>query len=91
MSSKNAVAKALKILGSVTMVRVKGVNKSTGAQWLSAINIEVQTVNIDFSTVDGFKIAGVKAHQSYEVTTHSNVIGAKFFQGNKRVISEHIT
>jgi hypothetical protein len=33
---------------------------------------------------------GAKAHQSHEVATHSNVISAKFFDGDKRVISGHI-
>ena len=33
---------------------------------------------------------GAKAHQSHEVETHSNVISAKFFEGDKRIISGHI-
>jgi hypothetical protein len=32
----------------------------------------------------------IQAHQSHEVATHSNVINAKFFAENKRVISGHI-
>ena len=33
---------------------------------------------------------GAQAHPSHEVATHSNVISAKFFAENKRVISGHI-
>jgi hypothetical protein len=42
MSSKNSVAKSLKLLGNVTMAHIKDVNKSGGSQWLSAINIAAQ-------------------------------------------------
>jgi hypothetical protein len=41
MSSKNSVAKSLKLVGNVTMAHIKDVNKSGGSQWLSAINIKV--------------------------------------------------
>jgi len=90
MSSQKSVAKSLKLLGNVTMAHVKDINKSGGPQWLSAINIAAQAVQSDFPTVDGIQIAGAKAHQSHEVATHSNVISAKFFAENKRVISGHI-
>ena len=51
MSSTKSVAKSLKLVGNVTMANVKDVNKSGGSQWLSAINIAGQTVQIDVRTL----------------------------------------
>lgn len=49
MSSHSSVAKALKLLGKVSLTHVQNVNKSTGEQWVSAINIAGQAVQADVS------------------------------------------
>ena len=51
MSSKNSVAKSLKMLGNVTLAHVKDLNKSGGPQRLSAINIAAQAVQSDVHTL----------------------------------------
>ena len=51
MSSKKSVATSLKMLGKVTMAHVNDVNKSSGSQWVSAINTASQDVKSNVRTL----------------------------------------
>ncbi|KAK0102306.1 hypothetical protein ONS95_005929 [Cadophora gregata] len=85
-----SMAKSLKRVGKVTMSQVQSANGSLGVQWLSALNIAEQTVVTTYPQIDAIQIAGAKAHQSYEVAAHSNIISVKFFAGSKRIMSAHV-
>ncbi|KAI0115652.1 hypothetical protein GGR51DRAFT_556090 [Nemania sp. FL0031] len=82
--------RALYILGKVSRIDIGRENGNEGAMWLGAVDIAEQTVMTQFPTVTGISFTGAKAHQSHEVGHHGNVISAKFWHGEKRVISGHI-
>ncbi|PNY27628.1 Uncharacterized protein TCAP_02448 [Tolypocladium capitatum] len=71
--------------------QIKDANKRTGDMWLAALSVAAQAVQTDPQPLTmNQNNSGARAHQSHEVASHSNVISAKFYAGDQRVISGHI-
>ncbi len=51
MSSQTSLTKAFRLIGKVTIGHVRDANKEEGPQWVSAMYIAGQTVQIDVRTL----------------------------------------